>query len=107
MKKVEFDYLDFDAYVKLRAKWDAMNALQYDEDTADLDNEIELDEIKLELKQYELNLSKFFENMGKNNWFRLAKKFNVHLKEKNVVMEEEDPDFVLGSIEMKTIMDFV
>lgn len=107
MKKVEFDYLDFNAYVKLRARYDAMNALQYDEDTADLDNEIELDEIKLELKQYELNLSKFFENMGKNNWFRLAKKFNVHLKEKDVVTEEEDPDFVLGSIEMKTIMDFV
>ncbi len=58
MKKVEFDYLDFNAYVKLRARYDAMNALQYDEDTADLDNEIELDEIKLELKQYELNLSK-------------------------------------------------
>lgn len=107
MKKVEFDYLDFDAYVKLRAKWDAMNSLQYDEDTADLDNEIELDEIKLELKQYELNLSKFFENMKKNNWFRLAKKFNVHLKEKNVVAEEEDIDFILGNMEIKTIMDFV
>lgn len=107
MKKVEFDYLDFNAYLKLRARYDEMNALQYDEDTADLDNEIELDEMKLELKQYELNLSKFFENMGKNNWFRLAKKFNIHLKKKDVIMEEEDPDFVLGSIEMKTIMDFV
>lgn len=107
MKKVEFDYLDFDAYVKLRARYDAMNALQYDEDTADLDNEIELDEIKLELKQYELNLSKFFENMCKNNWFRLAKKFNIHLKEKNKMSEEEDVDFILGNMEIKTIMDFV
>mgnify|MGYP001618734869 CR=1 FL=1 len=107
MKKVEFDYLDFNAYIKLRAKWDAMNALQYDEDTADLDNEIELDEIKLELKQYELNLSKFFENMGKNNWFRLAKKFNIHLKEKNKVSDEIDSDFISDEIEMRAIMDLV
>lgn len=103
--KVDFKYTDFDAYIKLRAKYDSMNALQYDEDTADLNVEFELDEIREELKLYELNLSKLNQTMSSRNWFRLFKKLNIHRRsEKNA---EDNSDLILDSIEVRAILDFV
>lgn len=85
---VDFNYANFDDYMKLKTELDRLQSLQEDVDTVDMDREDDIDRIKNELKIYEHNLSLFFKNMSKNNWFRFARKFNISAKEKTQIDTE-------------------
>lgn len=101
MKKVDFNYVDFDSYRILQGQIRQLEFLQSDEDTFEFEVEAKLDALKAEFQLHDANISLFFELMSRKNGIYFAKKAQWELKnkvkvEETLVLEEYDFSEVQG-----------